>query len=404
MKRLSLFLLCAVLLCAGLCGCEAAPAASGDARPVEALPPADAQTVTWALSFPAGLTVTSYQMPELVSPEAFAWGEYSPWVSWCNGPRAPSERHDAFLGGQAADLAQGEQLYAALNNRYKTVYTPLSGTYAGCDLSLPEYADLKQRLFESRVIFCSPDLSRVVSFGGRYLRASEETADLRSAVWKKECNIYQNGQLTFSYQSPDEEQGSFGDGWNTIDAWLDWPVQYACHFLQWRTDEYLIDRDTDQETRQNVFSVYALKENRMLYRFTEPFDAAEIDGYSVTFDGGVKGFDGRYVLIAFDGIKRTENETDIAYFQTLYALDLQTGEWRHLEDFAFTPALSPDGAYLAYSDNNYDGSLSAQPRGFYVKNLTTGETAFFDGAGAGYHDSWAVNGYVHAPTLRKTIR
>ncbi len=66
----------------------------------------------------------------------------------------------------------------------------------------------------------------------------------------------------------------------------------------------------------------------------------------------------------------------------LYLYDLMTSQLHLIEYYACHATISPDGKYIAYTSILYDerGSLewNNMKIGFYIKNLETGETVFYD--------------------------
>ena len=429
MKRFLSVCLCLVLCATLLCGCPRTPPDTSDpssgttpttkptttptttpTRPIKNLPQADEQTIRWTLEMPDDLKVAIYQTPQLVAPEDFSWGEYVPFVAFEGETFAKGDGHydRAFLGPNAPDLQQGQRLYQAFNDLYKTVYPTVYGSFEYPTQWLPEDEALRQFLFESSVVAISPDLQRVETFGYLYkgVRSDPSDLDLYQQAWATEYKIHQNGQRDLVYQSP--ELDYFYDTvdyqpyyYQRISRFQD-TVRYPDE-VEWRDGKYLFDKVYIYEKPYDVYSIYSIEEDRMLYQVTEGLNC-EIDGYTVYASPYHFVVNGRYMPVGFFGSKEVQD--DFLTFRTLYLFDLQTGEWQFLEDFAFDPSFSPDGKYLAYTNWINEETHPDQPSGFYVKNLQDGTTtyyAFEPHEGLVDRTPHTILGFVHYDTLMQTI-
>ena len=432
MKKVLSVCLCLVLCAALLCGCPRTPPDTSDPssgttpttkptttpedddRPVKDLPQADEHTIRWTLDFPDDLKVSTYQTPQLVAPEDFDWGEYMLFVQFEGGGFVKDDGYfnRAFLGKDVSDLQQGQQLYQAFNDLYKTVYPPVSGTFEYDSYVLPDKEDLRKFLFESSVVSVSPDLKRVETFSHVYKgnTSGETTLDLFWEKWATEYKIYQDGQLDFSYQSPTandfyDAADLYGPYYYQTNRFQD-PVRYS-GYPDWNNGKYLINRIRDDEKRQELYCIYSLEENRMLYQVTEAFDlSCEIDGHTVFASPNHFVVNDRYLLVDFWSTNEPENSPYYIHSVTSYLFDLQTGTWQHLEDFANYVVFSPDGKYMAYTNWMSENTLPEQPEGFYIKNLENGTTTYYPfeiKSGLVDRLPLAPLGFVHYDTLMQTI-
>ncbi|MBR7092770.1 MAG: hypothetical protein IKI50_06260 [Clostridia bacterium] len=416
MKRLSLFLLCAVLLCAGLCGCGSAPAASGDdttptttsatAQEEAHLPGFDADTVLLTIDFPDDFPMELYTEKALTVPQDFAWGQYVPFVQ-CHGTNyynsSPLYYEGAFLTSNCTSLEDACLLYDKLNDRYLTETQVIDRPF-GAIQSLTQFSAttllgrpmLADMLFRSHVVALSPDL-RHVGTASFVFQGDAQTADLAVAgVWQNQYDIYTDGVLTHSESEPNEQSDLFVN--------LFCHNYYETYFLIHPTftaddipaslkqaDHNSILTTSDEQTAvyayADKYGIYTVTGMKMLYEITTAREISAKQGREVRI---VQVVQGRYLLL---WVSVGTNEPFI-YYDSVYLYDLQTGTMTLLEKYAYQPSLSPDGKYLAYTapfgedTGIQNGEAITMARGYYIKNLENGTTTFFTDDKQGLPCGW----------------
>lgn len=405
MKRI--FVLAFIIMSFSLFSCkeEQTPISkTPEAQEKITLPTNDKDIKEIVIPFPDNFTF-GYTEPEIVAPEDFDWGEYMPFVRYSVGSYgevgSPVYTY-AFFGEEIKNIDEGHELYEKLNGKYKKTFEySLDDTIDAFPLSMQEVA--VPFVAESRVIWISTDADVIGNYylkksgiRGNYTNGDGTTWDIHT--WNGKYELYEKEKListhilentfhyddggffnsyTGAYTPPEKkENASFNDIHNNSDATI---------------------RGLSKET----YGVYSSDE-KLLYKITFDFDTEPIGrNYRIN-----QIIDGRYLVITFYSDMVTEETC-----HNVYLFDLETEKLSKINGYCFNPLVSPDRKLLIYSRETWrntevNSRINREydlKNGFYIKNIETGETTFYEYDAEQYSSSTQSINWVNEEKLKALI-
>ncbi|MBE6651008.1 MAG: hypothetical protein E7613_06815 [Ruminococcaceae bacterium] len=289
------------------------------------------------------------------------------------------------------------RIYNNIDCRYKQMYDfelEESKTLDGVPIS-EQLPNILSMITESKVIYISEDASTI----GNYHIVEAETHPNGNTIWNGILEIYQNGILTKTLtQNIDElgygdyASGGFLDVYNGAFAVapINEPTELYDYRLKIHNDsETLLYEYHYYDDYDHVVMIYDKDSLNYVVEFADEMSLFDINQF----------IDERYLVFTIYG----------KYTHNVYMLDLKTSEMTHLMNYCFNPILSPDMKYLAYTSysmyhlgvNTHVKEDIDLPSGFYVKNLETGSTAFYQVALDDYmtHKEHQTLGWVNTKAL-----
>jgi len=279
----------------------------------------------------------------------------------------------ALLGENAATVEEGHALYNKLNDKYKKTFN-----YTLDDklhfYPLSEEPDAMKLVNESRIIYISEDGKTVGNF---YINKAENYSD-ENPNWSGYYELHTEKGQTAVYHTP--LCINYDDG-----GYLNWftsayiPPELKTEQESLSKYDIHINTNTLIYQHDSAINIYSLDKNRLLYRIAFDFFNTPLGkGYDL-----FQLLDERYlVMIIYNEYLDEEG----GYCHNVYLFDLETEEMTRINGYSYNPLLSPDRKYLIYTDAPFAStpvndivnySYNMLP-GFYVKNLETGETTFYE--------------------------
>ncbi len=384
------------------------------------LPEADENTKYITIEFPEDFPEEPYTEPNLVSPEEFEWGEYVPFV------RYEADRYNrreffekyAFLTESAVTLEDGNEIYNNLNNKYLAEYDiPDRNILFGSGKTYIESKnfDIKDMLFKSRIIHVSEDMQTIGRFSLILPHSQIETENLIDADWHSKFELISDNKTVYSEESNiviNYTSGIYNkyENWKyqllSNDLWFEGINNSSLVYVSNNSVIIEINSHTDNENEQGIYYVYSIDDKKLLYTLQLKSKAFNCDDTEIRETIDIEQIiDDRYLLLECCKIY---NDLD-GFYSAHYLYDMQTQKTRLLRAFAENAVISPDGNYLAYTDavseiEQFENNLIAMKRGFYITELDTGNTTFFDYSEDRYFGSeHFVQGWVNKKALIKVI-
>ncbi|MBR6633423.1 MAG: hypothetical protein IKL05_03865 [Clostridia bacterium] len=394
------------------------------------LPDADENTVCLTVDFPEDFPEEPYKMPELVSPEEFEWGEYGVFAQHINenaSVMSNSVYSYAFLGEGVKTVEEGDAVYNKFNDTCRELFSIPSYCYDTETLPDGYFKEYIKGVTENRVIDVSEDLSRIemLSFecigeeGEQIEKLSEDqwqSTLWTDGKWISSYTVYQGNVSVFKDDSTTNDVGALMSSnyinWNLGNCDIPRNTFYLYETANqsgfyrksnYKDDDYIIFQYVVLDNNYYIV-IFSLEEQRMLYKIKYPYGSHDSEQGDVFEGFQVEDFCEDGILFTVSRNYLDENWT--GYSKT-YFYDLDKRELIFLEDYAFTPKLSPDGKLLAYTNSDYEWTNPEQPAGFYVKNLENETTVFYS-----YEDGWGsvdelrtrIEGFVRKDTLEEIIK
>ncbi|MBR6633044.1 MAG: hypothetical protein IKL05_01940 [Clostridia bacterium] len=350
------------------------------------LPAEDENTKVIIIPYPEDFTF-GYIEPEIVSPEEFEWGDYMPFVRYSVGSMGEvgSPVYDyAILGNGVVSIDEGHRLYEEFSRKYKkTLEYYDNDTIDGFPLS--DQQDAIPLISQSRIIWISTDASQV---GNYYLKHAgtgiNSVYNREYTLWDGIYELYENGKLASETTVADDNGYlDFNDGellgWSS-GAYTSPDATQRIWYTQHGYNDILdLHKNTDELFlfNMNVALIYDLDETKLKYKIVFDYETAPSGrNYSIN-----QFIDGRYLVITFYSDMGPEEAC-----HNVYLYDLEEEKMEKINGYCFNPLVSPDRKFLIYSTPtwqstavnsriNWDYHLRS---GFYIKNLESGETTFYE--------------------------
>lgn len=356
------------------------------------------------IPFPEDFTF-GYTEPDIVSPEDFDWGDYMPFVRYSVGSYgevgSPVYTY-AFLGNGIKSIDDGHALYEKLNEKYKKTFEySLDDTIDAFPLSMQE--DAIPLVAESRVIWISTDADVIGNYYleksgtlGNYTNGDGTTWDIYA--WDGKYELYEKEELasthilenTFYY-----DDGGFIHGYTGAYTPPENIENTSFNDIHNNSDT------TISRLSENTYGIYSSGET-LLYKITFDFKTAPIGrNYLIN-----QIIDGRYLVITF-----YSDMIDEEVCHNIYLFDLETEKLSKINGYCFNPLVSPDRKFLIYSRETWR-STEVNSRinheydlknGFYIKNIETGETTFYEYHAEQYSSSTQSINWVNEEKLKALI-
>ncbi len=355
-------------------------------------PKADENTIKQTIEFPEDYPTEPFVTPEFVPLEKFEWGDYVPFVT-CKETyfsRHCSYFNRAIFTSNCKSLEDAHKVYEKLNNKYLIV-TDLTVDGLYCDENSSPISENKELftdfLCKSKIVYISPEADEM----GRLHYVYNSPTDSKYLIyhnWTEYLDIYKDSELK---DTVTKEKSP---------PYIDDPYQYPekkykkpknGYYVDYSNNDICIYKHTEYESGFPTIStlyVYSFEEDRVTYEITLPF-VDNKKGYYLQ-----DCIDSRYLLLEISELvynNDAEWYSDARFHSYLY--DIETQKLTFLETYTYNASVSPDLKYLAYT-NNFGGSIGYDiidnmPDGYYIKNLETGETVFFE-YNDGYYEiiSW----------------
>ncbi len=278
-----------------------------------------------------------------VSVKDFTWGKYVPFLKNrtngdMNSDISPYARF--FLGPQIENIQQGKEVYSKIDSAYKIIENEGKDSY----------------YFESRVVYLSQECDKVGVFS-----FIEKEDSKYGSVYK----VFEGGKEFFSdyqdYADVREENGYYDDtkseeGFPEIS--LTYPSDECEEFIYDHSDsKYKLYYSMNREK----LLVFSTENKKMLYEVTLPVEEDKQSSL-LDFSGG------RFILVRVP----LENESKKILF------DLETGKTTEVQNLGNYNEVSPDGKFVLSISNNYGQDNKSDPLGYYLCNVETNETVYYE--------------------------
>ncbi len=368
------------------------------------LPTEDKGTKEIVIPFPDDFTF-GYTEPEIVAPEDFDWGEYMPFVRYSVGSYgevgSPVYTY-AFLGEGIKNIDEGHELYEKLNSKYKKTFEySLDDTIDAFPLSMQE--DAIPLASESRVIWISTDADVIGNYyleksgiRGSYTNGDGTVWDIHD--WNGKYDVYEKEELASTHILENTFYYDDGGFLHSYTGAYTPPENIEnTSFNDIHNNSYATISRLSEET----YGIYSSGET-LLYKITFDFDTAPIGrNYRIN-----QIIDVRYLVITFYSDMITEEAC-----HNVYLFDLETEKLSKINGYSFNPLISPDRKFLIYSRETWR-STEVNSRinreydlknGFYIKNIETGETTFYEYNAEQYSSSTQSINWVNEEKLKALI-
>ena len=371
------------------------------------LPMRDENTQIINITFPETNGLRYAIKPYFVYPSQFEFEGYMPFVKYTSatiGSEPIFVYRYAFLHSNAWDLTVGNFYYDLLNRKYAQERQVTDGFH-------PRTIEVLDFHYRSRIIYISQDGQRVVNYSQVHPSSGE------IPPFFEKIEIFEGDTLLFSYQREISQFSipimpiNFFDLENIIEiqgryikTYGSYPLNFPSFFLLEHT-HYVAGIGLLQVAY--VYETYENSKLRVSYILEMPQASAVR-----------QLIDGKYVLLENAGV---------GYF----LFNLATQEFRFLGRFGFsdimpwiassTAILSPDMRFIAFTGMDrfdywsLDSLMDADTTyvndwgdGFYVKNLETGQTVFYQLENDKYGSfvsrmSYSVIGWVNKQGIEKLL-
>lgn len=352
---------------------------------------------------------TPYASPDIVVKDEFEHSEYMLMVraskNGFTGENIPIFSY-AFLGENINSFEDGREIYKKLDSIYSKQYPyfDLSETYI-YNSDGEQVEALNDYFFKRSVIFVSSDGARVLLqsrlFGGMLERIGYEDTIVERESWDKLLEIYDGKKSIYEKMYKDDNSyqsapyiydffinGSVFDMNGFIinhDDIINYSEKTTKHINEDGGDVLHIPNATDKFLKrafeQDNISIHSLLDGKRLASINIP---SYLEICQFTNDER---------LIVLFPIRIPDEGEDLeafyeenVYTNDTYIMNIDGSDAKYLGDYMFSPYISPDGKYIAYTGmsgtdhqeySNKFNNLADMEDGFYIKNMETNQTIFY---------------------------
>ena len=324
---------------------------------------------------------SSYVPTELVPRDQFNFGEYALFVKI---PTEVYSRHRtpiysyAFITSNTSNSSEALNEYEGFNERYLIQEAIPDGEFGGIYLNQPqenEYNEFLSNEFhkflsKSKVVYVSEEGDVIgrhrLTDGGSWVNESyEKDNDLNGRVWNSVYDILDtSGQTLVFFEQKNVSQQDI-PGFDEL-------FHLHRHSSN-RKFYFYVEYHSDYSSTNDEYTVYTTK-----YGLPTEDVIMKVTLISDT-NCRVEDYNGSNKLVL--GVSENEKSHLLVYdFDTNETIILEHINHYLWRSGTYNATLSPDGAYLAYTPQLYteDGNFYTKKQGFYIKEIETGKTVFYD--------------------------
>ncbi|MBR6633422.1 MAG: hypothetical protein IKL05_03860, partial [Clostridia bacterium] len=317
---------------------------------------------------------SSYVPTELVPRDQFNFGEYALFVKI---PTEVYSRHRtpiysyAFITSNTSNSSEALNEYEGFNERYLIEEAIPNGNFSGVDINQPKWKAYYDFLSKSKVVYVSEEVDviarRHLTDGGSWVNENyEKNNDLHGRTWNFAYEVLDvSGETIEIFEQKNvSDQNDLDIKFDSL-VWLhgvrDFTTNRKLYFERFNMN---LDLKTDYK-----FTVYTTK-----YGLPTEDVVMNVTIISDVFCF-IDDYDGNNKLV----LSVDESSVSNQFAYTLI-FNFDTKETTLLEYNISDAKLSPDGTYVAYTPLLYwsEGSVYTEEQGFYIKEIETGKTVFYD--------------------------
>lgn len=364
---------------------------------------------TFKIDLPDKLGFTPYVSPDIAGKDEFEHSEYLLMVRASRhsftGEKIPLFSY-AFLGGNTNSFEDGSEIYNKLDSIYSKQYpySDLPEAYIH-NLDDEQVETLKDYFFKRSVIFVSGDGKRVLLqsrlFGGMLKRTGYGDTVVEREAWNRLLEIYDGKKSIYEkmykddnpYQSAPYINDFFINGsvFDLNGFMIDHDI--IINYIE-KTEKYIIEDGSDvlhipnatnkflkSDLGQDQISIYSLLDGKRLASINIP---SYLEISQMTNDERIVVLFPLRIPNEGDDIEEFYKEN--VYTNDTYIMNIDGSDAQYLGDYMFSPCISPDGKYIAYTGmtgtdhqeySNEFNKLADMKDGFYIKNVETNQTIFY---------------------------